>query len=60
MGGFMDKAREMAEEHDDKVDEGLERAGDFADERTGDRYGEQVDRGVDFAQEHTGEGDQQP
>lgn len=59
MGGFMDKAREMAEEHDDKVDEGLERAGEFADERTGDRYGEQIDRGVDFAQEHTGEGDQQ-
>ena len=60
MGGFMDKAREMAEEHDDKVDEGLERAGEFADERTGDRYSEQIDRGVDFGQEHTGEGDQQP
>ena len=60
MGGFMDKAGEMAEEHDDKVDEGLERAGEFADERTGDRYSEQIDRGVDFGQEHTGEGDQQP
>ena len=60
MGGFMDKARDLADEHDDKVDEGLERAGEFADERTGDRYSEQIDRGVDFGQEHTGEGDQQP
>ena len=60
MGGFVDKARDMADQHDDKVDEGLERAGDVADERTGGGHSEQIDRGVDFAQERTGEGDQQP
>jgi hypothetical protein len=60
MGGFMDKAQDMADQHDEKVDEGLERAGDFADERTGGGHSEQIDRGVDFAQERTGEGDQQP
>ena len=59
MGGFMDKARDLTEQHDDKVDEGLERAGDFADERTGGGHSEHIDRGVDFAQERTGEGDQQ-
>ena len=60
MGGFMDKAQELADQHDDQVDQGLERAGDFADEKTGGGHNEQIDRGVDFAQERTGEGDQQP
>jgi hypothetical protein len=59
MGGFLDKAREMADQHDDKVDQGLEKAGDFAGEKTGGKYDEQIDKGVDFAQERTGEGDQQ-
>lgn len=60
MGGFMDKAEDMAEQHDDKVDQGLERAGDFADQKTGGGHSEQIDRGVDAAQERTGQGDQQP
>jgi hypothetical protein len=60
MGGFMDKARDLAEQHDDKLDQGLEKAGDFADDKTGGKHAEQIDRGVDFAQERTGDGDQQP
>jgi hypothetical protein len=60
MGGFMDKAKEFADEHDEQVDQGLEKAGDFADEKTGGKYGEQIDRGVDTAQERSGEGDNQP
>ena len=60
MGGFMDKAEDMAEQHDDKVDQGLEKAGDVADEKTGGGHSEQIDRGVDMAQERTGQGDQQP
>ena len=60
MGGFMDKAQDMAEQHDDKVDQGLERAGDVADQKTGGGHSGQIDRGVDMAQERTGQGDQQP
>ena len=60
MGGFMDKAQDMAGQHDDKVDQGLEKAGDAADQKTGGGHSEQIDRGVDFAQERTGQGDQQP
>ncbi len=60
MGGFMDKARDLADQHDEKVDQGLEKAGDFADDKTGGGRSEHIDRGVDFAQERTGEGDQQP
>ncbi len=59
MGGFLDKAKDMAEQHDDKVDQGLEKAGDFADQKTGGKYDEKIDKGVDAAQQRTGEGDQQ-
>jgi hypothetical protein len=54
MPGFDDLKR-LAEEHDDKVDAALEKAGDAA----GDRFGheEQIDKAVDFAQEKTGSGD---
>jgi len=59
MGGFMDKAKEFADEHDEQVVLGVEKAGDFADDKTGGKYGEQIDRGVDTAQERTGDGDAQ-
>ena len=59
MGGFLDKAREAADQHDDKVDQGLEKAGDFADDKTGGKYGEHIDKGVDAAQQRTGDGDTQ-
>ena len=60
VGGFMDKAKDFADQHDEQVDQGLEKAGDVADQRTGGGHGEQIDRGVDIAQERTGEGDTQP
>jgi hypothetical protein len=59
MGDFLDKAKDMADQHDDQVDQGLEKAGDFADQKTGGRYDEQIDKGVDAAQQRTGDGDQQ-
>ena len=54
---FMDKAKDLADQHDDKVDQGLEKAGDQVDERTGNKYSSQIDKGVDQAQQRTGEGD---
>jgi hypothetical protein len=54
---FMDKAKDFADQHDEQVDKGLERAGDEADKRTGAKHSEHIDRGVDFAQQRTGEGD---
>jgi hypothetical protein len=60
MSDFMEKAKDMASEHDPQVDQGLDKAGDAADERTGGKYGEQIDKGVDVAQERTGAGDQVP
>src|SRR5687768_2084207 len=39
MSDFMDKAKDVADQHDEQVDKGLERAGDEVDERTGGKYG---------------------
>jgi MT0933-like antitoxin protein len=60
MSGFLDKAKDAVEQHDDKVDQGLEKAGDFADQKTGGKYDDKIDKGVDAAQQRTGDGDQQP
>jgi hypothetical protein len=56
---FLNRAKDFADQHDEQVDKGLDRAGDEADKRTGGRYDEHLDKGVDFAQQRTGEGDTQ-
>jgi hypothetical protein len=59
MGGFMDKAEDVADQHDEQVDQALDKGGDAADQKTGGKYDEQIDRGVDMAQQRTGDGDSQ-
>ena len=56
---FLDKAKDLANDHDEQVDQGLEKAGDQIDKRTGDKYSSQIDKGVDQAQQRTGAGDTQ-
>ncbi len=58
MSDFMNKAKDFADKHDKQVDQGIEKAGDMADKRTGGMYDEQTDKGVDMAQARTGQGDQ--
>ncbi|MBB5829230.1 antitoxin [Micromonospora carbonacea] len=60
MGDFMDKAKDLADKHDKQVDQGIEKAGDMADRRSGGKYDKQVDKGVDMAQRRTGGGDTSP
>jgi hypothetical protein len=60
MSGLFDKAKDFADQHDDKVDEGLQKAGEQIDARTGEAHSEQIQRGVDEAQRRTGDGDQVP
>lgn len=57
--GFLDKAKDFADDHDEQVDQGLQKAGDQIDERTGEKYSSQIDQGVDQAQQRTGAGDTQ-
>jgi hypothetical protein len=51
---FLNKIKDLADQHDDKVDAALEKIGDFVDDRTGHEHSEQIDKIVDAAQEHTG------
>lgn len=46
-----DKATEAVDEHGDKIGEGLNKAGDFADEKTGGQYGDKIDQGADMAKD---------
>ncbi|GAB3067184.1 antitoxin [Micromonospora schwarzwaldensis] len=57
MSDFMDKAQDFADKHDKQVDQGIEKAGDMADKRSGGKYDQQIDKGVDMAQQRTGDGD---
>jgi hypothetical protein len=57
MNSFFDKVKDLADQHDEKVDQALDKVGDLVDDKTGNKYSEHIDKGVDFAQERTGEGD---
>lgn len=46
-----DKASDLVDGHGDKVGEGLDKAGDFVDEKTGGKYGDQIDKGVGVAKD---------
>ncbi len=54
--GFLDKAKDLIGQHDDKVDQGLDKAGEAAKQKFAG-HDEHIDKGVDFAQQRTGEGD---
>ena len=53
--GFLDrfrrKATNVVDEHGDKIGEGLDKASDFVDTRTGGKYSERIDDGVDKAKD---------
>ena len=51
---FEDKAKQLASEHPDQVDEGLKHAGDFADQRTGGRFGDEIQQGEQRAEGYIG------
>lgn len=57
MPGF-DDIKKFADDHDEQVDQGLEKVGDAAAAKLG--HEDQIDKGVDWLQEHTGSGDTQP
>jgi len=49
--GIMDKAKDAAGEHGDKIDEGLDKAGDMAKDKAPDQHDDKIDKGVDKAQQ---------
>jgi hypothetical protein len=55
--GFLDDAKKFVDEHDDQVDEAIEKAGDLADKETGGKFADQIDKAQNLAEEKTGSGD---
>jgi hypothetical protein len=56
MVNVMQRLKDMTHKHDDKVDQGIDQAGNKLDERTGGKHGDQIDKGVGEAQRRTGPG----
>ena len=46
---FLDKAKDLVEKNADKVEQAIDKAGDFIDEKTGGKYKEAVDKVQDAA-----------
>ncbi|MFD1146697.1 antitoxin [Saccharothrix hoggarensis] len=49
--GLKDKAKEALGQHGDKADQGVDKAGEFLDERTGGRHSEHIQTGTEKAKE---------
>jgi hypothetical protein len=61
--GIFDKAKDVLNQHSDKVDQGIDKVSDLADRRTGGQHGEQIDQGTEIAKDKLGDllrGDQPP
>lgn len=58
--GIFDKAKDVASQNADAVNQGIDQAGDFVDERTGGKFTDQVDQGQEFVKNQLGNDQQQP
>jgi hypothetical protein len=55
---FADKAKDLAGSHDKQSDEALDKAEQFADDKTGNKYDSQLQSGEDKAESYLGVEDQ--
>ncbi len=53
--GFLDKAKELAGQHADKVEGAIDKAADMVDDKTGGKYADQIDKGAEAARGFVGE-----
>ncbi|MER7947288.1 antitoxin [Streptomyces sp. NPDC096079] len=51
----MDKLKQMLKGHEDKASQGVDKAGDFADEKTQGKYQSQVDTAQDKLKQQLGD-----
>ena len=57
-GDMADKAKDFAGDHDKQSDEALDKAEQFADDKTGNKYDSQIQSGEDKAESYLGVEDQ--
>ena len=48
---FKKKAADMADEHGDKIEGGIDKAADFADDKTGGKYTDKIEGGTEKAKD---------
>jgi hypothetical protein len=59
--GFLDKAKQMLGQHEEKVEGAIDKVAEVVDDKTGGKYADKVDKGVDAAKNFVGdEGDAKP
>ncbi|MFT3887043.1 MAG: antitoxin [Arachnia sp.] len=49
--GIFDNIGDLAKQHESAIEEGIEKAGDFVDDKTGGKFADQVDKVQDLANE---------
>jgi len=47
--GMVDKGKDLAAENADKIDDVVEKAGDFIDNKTGGKYADKIDKAQEAA-----------
>jgi hypothetical protein len=58
MSEFMDQAKKLASEHSDVADQGLDKAAEMAEEKTGGKYDSQIQSGEQKVEDFLGVQDQ--
>ncbi len=53
--GFMDKAKDLINENQEKIDSAVDKAAHFASEKTGGKYDEKIKKGTDAVKKKTGD-----
>lgn len=56
--GILDGLGDQVAKHSDKVDDAVEKGGDFVDSKTDSKYAEHVDKGQDFLSDKYGSASQ--
>ena len=51
LGMSKGKAEDLAKQHGDKIEQGVDKAGHAADSKTGGKYSSQIDSGTDRAKD---------
>ena len=60
IGDMVNKAKDLAADHPDQVQQGIDKAGDAVDQRTGGQHADKVDKAQDAVRDRLAGGDQQP
>jgi hypothetical protein len=60
LGDIVNKAKDLAADHPDQADQGIDKAGDAVDARTGGTHASQVDKAQEAVKDRLGRPDEQP